>query len=212
MIALHPDVVQRHHGEWRVSPLDDLESNLREIKEALARMTECDWRTPGCKACQDVQHRKGWHSAVCRERVLLATVPDAMWPVATTKRLLGTVPTMHVVTMRRSDAKMMAPALQEPSCGSGIKRSATDIETMRRADAEAEKALKRARVLGERRAAKRASATPMDELETMMVAAEAVLTGTRETGETLTASALQQAHAMGHRAETTAESLKHTRT
>ena len=29
VIALHPDGVQRHHGEWRVSPLDDPESNLR---------------------------------------------------------------------------------------------------------------------------------------------------------------------------------------
>ena len=148
-----------------------------------------------------------------RERVLHATVPDAMWPVATTKRLLGTGADDacgdHEAKRRKDDG---TPALQEPSCGSGIKRSATDIETMRRADAEAEKALKRSRVLGERRAAKRASATPMDELETMMVAAEAVLTGTREPIETLTASALQQAHAMGHRAETTAESLKHTRT
>ena len=25
VIALHPDGVQRHHGEWRVSPLEDLE-------------------------------------------------------------------------------------------------------------------------------------------------------------------------------------------
>ena len=30
VIALHPDGAQRHHGEWRVSPLDDSESNLRE--------------------------------------------------------------------------------------------------------------------------------------------------------------------------------------
>ena len=29
VIALHPDGVQRHHGEWCVSPLDDRESNLR---------------------------------------------------------------------------------------------------------------------------------------------------------------------------------------
>ena len=28
VIALRPGGVQRHHGEWRVSPLDDLESNL----------------------------------------------------------------------------------------------------------------------------------------------------------------------------------------
>ena len=28
VIALHPDGVQRHHGEWVLSPLDDPESNL----------------------------------------------------------------------------------------------------------------------------------------------------------------------------------------
>ena len=43
VIVLHPDGVQRHHGEWRVSPLDDPESNLRELKSALALMTECGW-------------------------------------------------------------------------------------------------------------------------------------------------------------------------
>ena len=46
MIALHPDGVQRHHGEWRVSPMDDPESDLRELKSALALMTDCDWQTP----------------------------------------------------------------------------------------------------------------------------------------------------------------------
>ena len=54
-------------------------------------------------------------------------------------------------------------------------------------------------MLEERRAAKRASATPIDELEesatsaaeAMMVAAEAALTETRETIEALTVSALQ---------------------
>ena len=34
VIALHPDGVQRHHGEWRVSPLDDPELNLRELKSS----------------------------------------------------------------------------------------------------------------------------------------------------------------------------------
>ena len=58
VIALHPDGVQRHHGEWRVSPLDDPESNLRELKSALALMTEVDWRTPGCKTCQDIRYHK----------------------------------------------------------------------------------------------------------------------------------------------------------
>ena len=67
---------------------------------------------------------------------------------------------------------------QEPSSGSGVKRS--NVEAIRRADA-----------------AKRASATPMDELkesatnaevtaESLMIAAEAVLTETRETVEALT--------------------------
>ena len=54
VIALHPDGVQRHHGDWRVSPLDDPESNLRELKSALALMTECDRGALGCKTCQDV--------------------------------------------------------------------------------------------------------------------------------------------------------------
>ena len=87
VIALRPDGVQRHHGEWRVSPLDDPESNLRELKSALAHD---DWRTPCCKTCQDVRYHKVWHSVECRERVLPTTVPDTMWPVAITKQLLDT--------------------------------------------------------------------------------------------------------------------------
>ena len=54
--------------------------------------------------------------------------------------------------------------------------------------------LKRARMPDERGAAKRASATQMDELDTMMVAAEAVLTETRETVEALKSFALQKDH------------------
>ena len=216
-IALHPDGVQRHHGEWRVSPLEDPESILRELKSALALMTECDdWRTPSCKTCQDVRYHKGWHSGECRERVLLATVPDTMWPVAT-KRLLDTgaddkrddLESKRHKDSQDSARKLAAdddtvPVAQEPSSGSGVKRS--NIEAIRRADAEAEKALKRARLFEERRAAKKASATP-EEMDTMLVAAEAVLTETRETIEALTVSALQQAHEMSHRAETTAESF-----
>ena len=105
---------------------------------------------------------------------------------------------------------------QEPSSGSGVKR--TNLEAIRRADAEAEKDLKRAKVPEERRAAKRASATPMNELdesatnaeltaESLMVAADAVLTETRGTIEALTVSALQQAQEMSHRPETTEESF-----
>ena len=73
-------------------------------------------------------------------------------------------------------------------------------------------------MLEERRAAKRASATPTDELEesatnaevsaeSLMITAEAVLTEIRETIEALTVSALQHAHEMSHRPETTAESF-----
>ena len=43
--------------------------------------------------------------------------------------------------------------------------------------------------------------------EAMMIAAEAVLTETRETIEALTISALQQIHVMSHRPETTAENF-----
>ena len=68
MIALDPDGVQRHHGDCRVSPLDDRESNTRELKSAPALMTECDWRTPGGKTCQDVRYHKGWHSTTLEHR------------------------------------------------------------------------------------------------------------------------------------------------
>ena len=73
VIALHPDGVQRHHDEWRVRPLDDPESHLRESKSAPALMTEVDRRTPGCKTCQDLRYHKGWHSAESRERALPPT-------------------------------------------------------------------------------------------------------------------------------------------
>ena len=65
VIALHPDGVQCHHGGWRVSPLDDPESNLRDLKNALALTTEVDWRTPCCKTCQDVLYHKGWQRTSC---------------------------------------------------------------------------------------------------------------------------------------------------
>ena len=130
-----------------------------------------------------------------------------MWPVATTKRLLDTgaydARDDHESKRHRSSDDAV-PMAQELSSGSGVKRS--NLEAIRRADAEAEKALKRAKLREERRAAKRASATPLNELEesamsdgaeksaeAMMVAAEGVLTETRETSEALTVSALQQA-------------------
>ena len=123
-----------------------------------------------------------------------------MWPVASTKRLLDTgaddARDDHE-SDRHKNSDDTVPMAQEPSSGSGVKRS--NVEAFRRADAEAEKALTRAKVLEERRAAKRASATPTDELEesatneevtaeSLMIAAEAVLTQTRETIEALSLS------------------------
>ena len=70
----------------------------------------------------------------------------------------------HVMTTSQSDTKVLTTLCrmaQEPSSGSGVKRS--NLEAIRRADVE--KAVKRAKMLEERRAARRASATPMDELE-----------------------------------------------
>ena len=105
-----------------------------------------------------------------------------MWLVASTKRFLDTgaddARGDHEAKRHKDDA---TPMVQEPSSGSGVKRS--NIEAIRRADAEAEKAPKRARLLDERRAVKRDSATPTDGMETMVVAADAVLSETRETVE-----------------------------
>ena len=37
VIALHPDVTQRHHGEWRESPLDDRRRILESCSLHLCR-------------------------------------------------------------------------------------------------------------------------------------------------------------------------------
>ena len=141
VIGLHPDGVQRHHGERRVSPLDHPESNLRELRSALALFTEVDWRRLGCKTCQDVRCHKGWHPVECRERVLPTTVPETMWSVPTTKRLLETGPDDardDHESNRHKSSDDTVPMAQEPSPGSGVKRS--NLEVIRRADVEAEKA------------------------------------------------------------------------
>ena len=201
--------------------LDDSESNLRELKTTLSQMTECDWRTLGGQTCQSAQYHKGWPSVERPVRVLSATIPNTMWSVTATKRLLDTG-TDDVRADHESQRKKNAETheQEEPSSSSGIKRSTADVEAMRRADAEAERSLKRARMLEERRAAERASATPMDELEesatnddgekpagAILVAVEALLTETRETIEALKVSALQQAHAASHSADVMGESF-----
>ena len=133
-------------------------------------MTEVDRRTPECKTCQDVRYHKGLHSVECRERVLPPTVPDTVWLVATTGRLLDTGADDARDDHESKRHKNFDDTVPMASSGSGVKRS--NLEAIRRADVEAEKALKRAKVLEERRAAKRASATPMDELEESATNAE----------------------------------------
>ena len=131
------------------------------------------------------------------------TVPDTMWTVASTKRLLDTgaddAREDHEAKRRKGDAVSME---QEFSSSSGVKR--LDTEAIRRADAEAEKSLKRTRLLEERREAKQASAT-LDEMETMMVAAEASL---EKHVKQLwrSQSQLSEKRTMSHREYVTAES------
>ena len=82
-----------------------------------------------------------------------------MWPVATTKRLLDTgaddARDDHE-SKRHESSDDTVPKALEPSSVSGVKRS--NIEAIRCADAVARKALERAPLLQERRAAKRADA------------------------------------------------------
>ena len=95
---------------------------------------------------------------------------------------------------KRQRHEQERPVQQEPSSGSGVKRCSADDEAIRRAVAEAEKALTRARVLEDRKAAKRASATSVQRAGRIngdgghpaaaaawMTAAEAVLADTRVT-------------------------------
>ena len=139
-----------------------LSQNLRELKSALALMTEVDWRTP---AVQDVSgYSISQRRALCgmqiqryQTRCGLSRQQNDSWTL---------VQMTHVMITSQSDTKTLTILCRwhrKPSSGSGVKRS--NLEAIRRAGAEAEKALKRAKVLEERRAAKRQSATPMDELE-----------------------------------------------
>ena len=82
---------------------------------------------------------KGWHSVEGRERILPTTVPDTMWSVATTKRLVDTgaddARDDHE-SKRHNSSDDTVPMAQEPSSGSGVKRS--NHEAIRSANAETE--------------------------------------------------------------------------
>ena len=136
--------------------MDDAEPNARDLQLALAQM--------GNAWMQDARE----HSNEFRTRVQLGTVPDTMWPASTTTQRLPDLrpddarPEMakdHAAKRQRREHA--SPMQQELSPSSGYMRSATDAEALRRADAQAENALRRARMLEERRAGNRASATPL---------------------------------------------------
>ena len=143
VIALSPYGVQRHHGEWRLSPLDDSESDLREMKTALAQMAKCDWENSCLQNVSECARSQGlafsgvscWSSSYNRAKhdVLCGAGPDDA--------------RVDHESKRQKSAR--TPAQQESSSISGIKRSTTDVEALRRADADGEKAMKRARILNE---------------------------------------------------------------
>ena len=74
---------------------------------------------------------KGWHSTECRARILLATVPDTMWPATVTKRLLHTGTDdaradWHKITMRRREHEVI------DTTGDGSKKEKTGGDMGRR--------------------------------------------------------------------------------
>ena len=92
-----------------------------------ALMTEVDWRTPRCKTCQDIRHlTKVGTLQNAENEFFLRRLPDMMWPVASTKRLLDTgaddARGDHE-SKRHKNSDDTVPMAQEPSSGSGVKRS-----------------------------------------------------------------------------------------
>ena len=90
---------------------------------------------------------KGWHSGM-QERVLLATVPDTMWRVATTKQLLDTGvddARDDQESKRHKNSDNFVPMAKKPSSRSGVERS--KLEVIRRVDA-AEEAVERGKTDG----------------------------------------------------------------
>ena len=169
--------------------------NLRELKTALAQMTECDWRTPGGLT------RRVRVLNITKIGILKNVVFEFFLQLCQTR--CGQLRQQKDCwTPRPDDAHVdkrlkgaETPVQQESSSGSGGKRSTADVEAMRHADAEAEKALKLARGTTSSQASIRNTCwmswrTAMNDYaeksaEAMLVAVDAVLTETRETVEAL---------------------------
>ena len=193
-----------------------------------ARVEKCSGALDGSRLAntwvQDVSGcsiSQGLSLCGCRERVFLLRYQTRRGLSRHRNDFWTLVQMTHVMITSQNDTKtlkMVCPWHRNPLLdllGNVLTSKQSAVLTQ-----AAEKALKRAKVLEERRAAKRASATPMDELEesatnaevpaeSLMITAEAALTETREKIEALSVSALQQAHEMSHRPETTAESFFH---
>ena len=107
VIALRPYGVQRHHGEWLVSPLDDSESDLREKTTALAQMAKCNWRTPVCKTCQESSTSQGLAFCGVVPESFLQQCPTrcALWRQQ--RDFWTLVLTMRVWTMNRNVRKVL---------------------------------------------------------------------------------------------------------
>ena len=92
VIALHADGVQRHHGEWRVSPLDDPESNLRELK------SECSSAHDGSRLANT------W---VAENEFFLQRYQTRCGPLRQRSVFWTLVQMTHVMTTSQSDTKTL---------------------------------------------------------------------------------------------------------
>ena len=124
-------------------------------------MTTSDWKTLGVRRARTHNTTKsGVRLSVERGSYLKrCQTRSGQGRSRRCSRMQG--PTMYGLRCKNEHTPMQ----QEPASISGYKRSVADDEAIRRADSEAEKALKRSRSLEERGAAKRASATSVQELD-----------------------------------------------
>ena len=133
--------------------MDDPESDLRELKSALALMTGMRLANTrlqdvsGCAISPKLalcgMQRTSFYQQRYLTRCGLLRQRSDFWTL---------VQMTHVMATSPSDTKVLTTlcrVAQEPSSGSGVKRS--NLEAIRSADEEAEKAVKRAEMLEERR-------------------------------------------------------------
>ncbi len=59
--VLEADGTRKRYGDWRYSPDADNDENRKEMEEALQKIKEPSFKTPGCSACEHgaAQQNKG---------------------------------------------------------------------------------------------------------------------------------------------------------